>query len=33
MASEVGVYDVDPADVVQKGRLMPGKKQQKKILL
>ena len=24
MASEVGVYDVDPADVVQKGRLMPG---------
>ena len=26
MASEVGVYDVDPADVVQKGRLMPGEK-------
>ena len=24
MASEVGVYDVEPADVVQKGRLMPG---------
>lgn len=25
MASEVGVYDVDPEDVVQKGRLMPGR--------
>ena len=25
MASEVGVYDVEPVNVVQKGRLMPGK--------
>ncbi|REJ82010.1 MAG: glutamate synthase large subunit [Acidobacteria bacterium] len=25
MASEVGVVDVDPADVVQKGRLQPGR--------
>ena len=25
MASEVGVYDSDPGDVVQKGRLMPGR--------
>jgi glutamate synthase (NADPH/NADH) large chain len=25
MASEVGVLDVDPADVVQKGRLQPGR--------
>ena len=25
MASEVGVYDVDPADVVHKGRLKPGR--------
>ena len=25
MASEVGVYDVSPEKVIQKGRLMPGK--------
>jgi glutamate synthase (NADPH/NADH) len=25
MASEVGVYDVAPEDVVQKGRLRPGR--------
>ena len=25
MASEVGVYDVNPENVLQKGRLMPGK--------
>ena len=25
MASEVGVYDVSPEKVTQKGRLMPGK--------
>ena len=25
MASEVGVYDVDPAEVSQKGRLRPGR--------
>src|SRR3954466_2034692 len=25
MASEVGVLDIDPADVVQKGRLQPGR--------
>lgn len=25
MASEVGVIDVDPAEVVQKGRLKPGR--------
>jgi len=25
MASEVGVYDVDPENVVQKGRLRPGR--------
>ena len=25
MGSEVGVVDVDPADVVAKGRLQPGK--------
>ena len=25
MASEVGVYDVSPEKVLQKGRLMPGK--------
>ena len=25
MASEVGVLDVDPATVVQKGRLQPGR--------
>ena len=25
MASEVGVYDVDPEDVVKKGRLRPGR--------
>ena len=25
MASEVGVYDVEPENVIRKGRLMPGK--------
>ena len=25
MASEVGVYDSNPEDVIKKGRLMPGK--------
>ena len=25
MASEVGVYDTDPANIVQKGRLKPGR--------
>ena len=25
MSSEVGVYDVEPEKVIQKGRLMPGK--------
>jgi hypothetical protein len=25
MASEVGVLDIDPEDVVRKGRLEPGK--------
>ena len=25
MASEVGVYDVAPSEVVQKGRLQPGR--------
>lgn len=25
MASEVGVYDAEPSDIVQKGRLMPGR--------
>ena len=25
MASEVGVYDIEPEDVVQKGRLRPGR--------
>jgi glutamate synthase (NADPH/NADH) len=25
MASEIGVYDVEPGDVVQKGRLRPGR--------
>lgn len=25
MASEVGVYDSAPEDIIQKGRLMPGR--------
>ena len=25
MASEVGVYDTDPSNIVQKGRLKPGR--------
>jgi glutamate synthase (NADPH/NADH) len=25
MASEVGVYDTDPGNIVQKGRLKPGR--------
>ena len=25
MASEVGVYDVEPEEILKKGRLMPGK--------